>query len=123
MVQQGLALADHTVTRIQSLNRRTLDQLAGRVFFYYARFHELAGGNEFAAIRPTLLSAQRTAALRNDNESQATLLNLLMRNYFHSNLYDQADKLVAKTTFPDTAGNPQLARWSYYLGARSVIAV
>lgn len=63
-----------------------------------------------------LLQAQRLAALRHDDDLQATLLNLLLRNYFAFNLYDQADKLIAKTSFPDTAGNPQLARWMYYVG-------
>lgn len=32
------------------------------------------------------------------------------------NFYDQADKLVSKTTFPSAAGNPQHARYHYYLG-------
>ena len=63
-----------------------------------------------------LLAAQRVAALRKDDDLQATLLNLLLRNYFAFNLYDQGDKLIAKTTFPDTAGNNQLARWLYYVG-------
>lgn len=31
-------------------------------------------------------------------------------------MYDQADKLVSKTTFPPSAGNPQYARYHYYLG-------
>jgi len=31
-------------------------------------------------------------------------------------LYDQADKLVSKATFPETAGNNQQARYMYYLG-------
>jgi 26S proteasome regulatory subunit N3 len=67
-----------------------------------------------------LLQAQRLAALRHDDDLQATLLNLLLRNYFAFNLYDQADKLIAKTSFPDTAGNPQLARWMYYVGELKV---
>ena len=32
---------------------------------------------------------------------QATLLNLLLRNYQHFKLYDQAEKLLTKTTFPE----------------------
>lgn len=65
----------------------------------------------------TLLAAQRTAALRHDDDLQATLLPLLLRNYLEHGLYDQADKLVSKTTFPEgTAGNAQLARWYYYVG-------
>jgi 26S proteasome regulatory subunit N3 len=60
--------------------------------------------------------AQRTASLRHDDETHASLINRLLRNYIHYSLYDQADKLVSKTTFPTSAGNPQLARYHYYLG-------
>lgn len=49
------------------------------------------------------------------------LLNLLLRNYLHYNLYDQADKLVSKTTFPQAASNNQTARYMYYLGVYSVV--
>ena len=62
------------------------------------------------------LAAQRTAALRHDDDTQASLINRLLRNYLHYNLYDQADKLVSKTTFPSSAGNPQFARYHYFLG-------
>ncbi|CAG8449578.1 1896_t:CDS:10 [Diversispora eburnea] len=111
---KGILLSNETITKVQNLNRRTLDQLSARTYFYYARFYELTGN--LAEIRPTLLAAQRTATLRHDDDTQATLLNLLLRNYFHYNLYDQADKLVSKTTFPETAGNNQQARYMYYLG-------
>ena len=40
----------------------------------------------------------------------------MLRNYLHYSLYDQADKLVSKTTFPTSASNPQFARYHYYLG-------
>lgn len=33
-----------------ALNRRTMDQIAARVYFYHARFHELT--NKLAEIRP-----------------------------------------------------------------------
>ncbi|RIA82899.1 proteasome regulatory subunit C-terminal-domain-containing protein [Glomus cerebriforme] len=111
---QGILLSNETIRKIQNSNRRTLDQLSARIYFYYARFYELT--EKLAEIRPVLLAAQRTATLRHDDDSQATLLNLLLRNYFYYNLYDQADKLVSKTTFPETAGNNQQARYMYYLG-------
>jgi len=111
---QGVLLSNETIHKVQNSNRRTLDQLSARIYFYYARFHELI--ERLAEIRPVLLAAQRTATLRHDDDSQATLLNLLLRNYFYYNLYDQADKLVSKTTFPETAGNNQQARYMYYLG-------
>jgi 26S proteasome regulatory subunit N3 len=63
-----------------------------------------------------LLAAQSTAFLRHDEDLQATLINCLLRNYFNSRLYDQADKLVSKVTWPESAGNPQSARYLFYLG-------
>jgi hypothetical protein len=63
-----------------------------------------------------ILAAHTTASLRHDEDVQATLLNLLLRNYFNAGLYDQADKLLSKTSFPESAGNPQLARYLFYLG-------
>ncbi|KAG6894520.1 26S proteasome non-ATPase regulatory subunit 3, partial [Termitomyces sp. T32_za158] len=61
-------------------------------------------------------AAQRTASLRHDDETQASLINRLLRNYVHYNLYDQANNLVSKTTFPESASSPQFARYHYYLG-------
>ena len=67
-------------------------------------------------LRRVFLAAQRTASLRHDDETQASLINRLLRSYTLSNLYDQADKLVSKTTFPPSASNAQYARYHYYLG-------
>ncbi|CAE6460226.1 unnamed protein product [Rhizoctonia solani] len=127
-------LTHETIEKIQSLNRRSLDPLAAKVYFYLDRVHEATG--DLSSIRSLLLAAQRTASLRRDEECQARLLlaaqrtaslrrdeecqaaliNLLLRNYLHYNLYSQADKLVSKTTFPSSAGNSQLARYLYYVG-------
>ncbi|ORY92724.1 proteasome regulatory subunit C-terminal-domain-containing protein [Leucosporidium creatinivorum] len=113
---KGKELANALLSTVTSLNRRTMDQLSSKVYFYWVRLHELAG-DDTAPLRTTLLAAQRTAALRHDDDLQATLLPLLLRNYLEHGLYDQADKLVSKTTFPEgTAGNAQLARWYYYVG-------
>ena len=62
----------------------------------------------------------RTCTLRSDFEGQATLLNLLLRNYLLYNMYDQADKLVSKSTFPESASNNEWARFLYYLGKQHV---
>jgi 26S proteasome regulatory subunit N3 len=63
-----------------------------------------------------MLAALRTAALHCDSDTQGTLLTLLLRNFIHYKLYDQADKLVSRTTFPESSGNNLLARYLYYLG-------
>ena len=44
------------------------------------------------------------------------MLNALLRNYLHYKLFDQAEKLLTKTTFPEQASNTQLARYLYYTG-------
>ncbi|KAJ3024331.1 26S proteasome non-ATPase regulatory subunit [Thoreauomyces humboldtii] len=114
MNDKGTQLATELVETVQSLNRRSLDQLAGRIYFYFARFYELS--DKLTEARPLLLAAQRTATLRRDDDTQATLLNLLLRSYLHFNLYEQADKLVSKAAFPEEASNNQMARHMYYLG-------
>ncbi|KAI0044948.1 diphenol oxidase-A2 [Auriscalpium vulgare] len=107
-------LANSTVQKMQALNRRSLDPIAAKVWFAVERTYELAG--ELSDARPLYLAAQRTASLRHDDETQAALINRLLRSYLHYSLYDQADKLVSKTTFPASAPNPQYARYHYYLG-------
>lgn len=67
-------------------------------------------------IYSALLAAHRTACLRHDEIGQATLLNLLLRNYLSQNLYEQAFKLVSKTSFPETVSNNQYVRYLYYVG-------
>ncbi|KAI9020509.1 proteasome regulatory subunit C-terminal-domain-containing protein [Hyaloraphidium curvatum] len=111
---EGLRLSGDLIELTSSLNRRTMDQLAARLYYYHARFFELLG--KLSEVRGTLLAAHRTATLRRDEDCQATLMNLLLRNYLHYNLYDQADKLVSKSVFPESANNNQLARYMYYLG-------
>lgn len=51
------------------------------------------------------------------------LLNLLLRNYLHFNLYDQAEKLVSKSVFPELANNNEWARYLYYTGELTAAAL
>lgn len=111
---EAINLANETVRKIQSLNRRSLDPIAARVWFALERAYELGG--ELSDARPLFLAAQRTASLRHDDETQASLINRLLRSYLHYSLYDQADKLISKTNFPTSAPNSQYARYHYYLG-------
>eukprot|EP00249_Psilotum_nudum_P008219 c21127_g1_i2 orf=200-1588(+) len=67
-------------------------------------------------LKHTLLALHRTATLRRDELGQETLLNLLLRNYLHYNLYDQAEKLRSKTQRVESHSNQQLCRYLYYLG-------
>ncbi|KAF4521089.1 hypothetical protein B566_EDAN010963 [Ephemera danica] len=100
--------------KVVSQNRRTIDLVAAKCYFYHSRAYELT--NQLHLIRGFLHARLRTATLRNDFEGQAVLINCLLRNYLHYNLYDQADKLVSKSIFPELASNNEWARHLYYLG-------
>lgn len=111
-----LECAENLVGKLVVQNRRTLDHLAARTYYHYAMAYEGAGAAESAKIRGFLHSRLRTSTLRNDFEGQAVLINCLLRSYINQNLFDQADKLVNKTTFPESASNNEWARYLYYLG-------
>jgi len=99
---------------LKTFNRRTLDIFNARAYFYLSLIYEKNG--RLSEIRSELLAAYRSACLRHDNMGQATLLNLLLRNYLTYNLYEQALKLVEKTNFPETRPNAQYARYLLYIG-------
>ena len=120
--EQGSRFSKHVCDRIQSLNRRTLDSLSAKVYFYYSLFCEQldpsppSPQSPIVSIRPTLLAALRTAVLRKDIDTQASVIVLLLRNYLLTSHISQADLLVSHTQFPENAANNQVARFLYYLG-------
>lgn len=112
---EAMTLSNDMVDQLNQNNRRTMNLLGSKAFFYYARAHEL-NKQDMAAVRPVLLNALRTSSLRHDRAGQAVLLNLLLRNYLADNLVDQASKLIDKTPLLDFRSNSQLARYFYYKG-------
>lgn len=111
---EAVTCADRIMQKIVDLNRRTLDILAAKCYYYYARAYEVT--NRLEQIRGFLHARLRTSTLRHDDEGTAVLTNLLLRNYTSYSLFDQADKLVKKSTFPTTANNNEMARFLYYTG-------
>jgi 26S proteasome regulatory subunit N3 len=126
-LQQGFEFSQYLVDRLRSVNRRTLDSLAAKVYFYYSLFAEQTAPlppspqSPIVLIRPTLLAALRTAVLRKDVDTQATVIVLLLRNYLLTSHISQADLLVSHTQFPENAANNQVARFLYYLGRTRAI--
>uniref|UniRef100_A0A0X3NUT5 26S proteasome non-ATPase regulatory subunit 3 n=1 Tax=Schistocephalus solidus TaxID=70667 RepID=A0A0X3NUT5_SCHSO len=112
--KQATKCSSLLMERTQEVNRRTMALLASRCFFYHGRAFELDGRLE--EIRPFLHSRLRTATLKNEHDCQAVLINLLLRNYLHYNLHDQANKLISRVEFPESAPNNEWARYLYYLG-------
>ncbi|KAL0365684.1 UNVERIFIED_CONTAM: putative 26S proteasome non-ATPase regulatory subunit [Sesamum angustifolium] len=116
---EAKACSSASIARLRNLNRRTVDVLASRLYFYYSLSYELTG--DLAEIRgnkcfQTVIYLHRTATLRHDELGQETLLNLLLRNYLHYNLYDQAEKLRSKAPRFEAHSNQQFCRYLFYLG-------
>jgi 26S proteasome regulatory subunit N3 len=120
--EKGAHFSTQLSEQIHSLNRRTLDSLAARVYFYFSLFAEQlqplppSPSSPVVSLRPTLLAALRTAVLRKDIDTQSTVIVLLLRNYLSTSHIAQADLLVSHTKFPENASNNQVARYLYYLG-------
>lgn len=119
LMREGLHTDAATATekimdRLETLNRRSLDVLASKAISYYSLTHERIG--QVADLRPRLLAMYRSACVHQDENTQAVILNLLLRHYLHFNLIDQAQKLVQNTDFPENVSNNQYCRYLYYLG-------
>ncbi|EAW09204.1 proteasome regulatory particle lid subunit RPN3 [Aspergillus clavatus NRRL 1] len=120
--QRGAKFSTALIERLRTLNRRTLDSLAARVYFYYSLFYEQIAplppspAAAVTSIRQPLLAALRTAVLRKDVDTQATVMTLLLRNYLSTSHISQADLLISHNNFPSAASNNQIARYLYYLG-------
>ncbi|KAF7168258.1 hypothetical protein CNMCM5623_001301 [Aspergillus felis] len=118
----GAKFSTALIERLRTLNRRTLDSLAARVYFYYSLFFEQVAplppspAAAVTSIRQPLLAALRTAVLRKDVDTQATVMTLLLRNYLSTSHISQADLLISHNRFPPSASNNQIARYLYYLG-------
>ncbi|RDW86136.1 proteasome regulatory particle lid subunit RPN3 [Aspergillus mulundensis] len=121
-IQKGAKFSTGLIERLRALNRRTLDSLAARVYFYYSLFFEQIAplppspAATVTSIRQPLLAALRTAVLRKDVDTQATVMTLLLRNYLSTSHISQADLLISHNQFPPSASNNQIARYLYYLG-------
>lgn len=118
----GSKFSTNLVEKLRTLNRRTLDALSARVYFYYSLFFEQLAPlppsptASVVSIRQPLLQALRTSVLRKDQDTRATVTTLLLRNYLSTSHISQADLLISHSEFPPAASNNQIARYLYYLG-------
>jgi 26S proteasome regulatory subunit N3 len=118
----GASFSTLLVGRIRDLNRRSLDSLAAKAYFYLSLFYEEhdpkppSRQSPIVEIRGPLLAALRSSVLRKDQDTQAAVIVLLLRNYLATADIAQADALIAQTEFPQTAPNSLVARYMFYLG-------
>lgn len=107
------SLNQHVISLLKSYNRRSLDFIEAKIWFYIFRALELSGN--LTAHRNEMLAALRSATLRHDSETTASLITLLLRSYLLSHDVAMASNLVEKVEFPADAGNALAARYYYYL--------
>lgn len=107
------AFNTHVLALMNSYNRRSLDLLQAKIWFYVARCHELQ--HNLVPLRPAMLSSLRNATLRHDSETTAALITLLLRNYLLSHDVAMASNLVQKAPFPEDASSAVAARYYFYL--------
>ncbi|VDO09380.1 unnamed protein product [Rodentolepis nana] len=114
MTKEATNCSSLLMERTQETGRRSMAVLASRCFYFHSRAFEL--DDRLEEIRSFLHSRLRSATLKKNHDCQAVLVNLLLRNYLHYNLHDQASKLVSRVEFPESAPNNEWARFLYYLG-------
>ena len=112
-VHDALEIIGEALRRANACDfRPTIGILLRRLYHAYSLCHEKLGRS--GELRAELIAAHRTACLRLDVGCQATLINLVVRNFLRANMVDQAIKFSSKTTFPDNAPNNELVRNLYY---------
>lgn len=103
--------SSHTVAQNGAGSADSLFPLLARLYRYQGLVSE-----GVSVRREELVHAHRMAVLRRDVDTQATLLNLMLRELLAVDRVEQAQKLLANSTFPESASNNQLCRYLYYSG-------
>ncbi|KAF1361885.1 26S proteasome non-ATPase-like protein regulatory subunit 3 [Lizonia empirigonia] len=116
---EGAEFSEKLVDKIRDMNRRTLDTLGAKAYFYFSLFHEEldpkppSKQSPVINIRGKLLAAMRSAVLRKDPDTQASVTTLLLRNYISTADITQADLLVAQTQYLYYLGRIRAIQLSY----------
>lgn len=106
--------ADVLVDHLMAFNKRTLDMISARAFFYYSLSYTRCGNQ--STIREKLLRLYRSSCIRHDEWGQAVLKNAILANYLSDNLYSQADMFRLKSAELEPRDNNHHARYLYYTG-------
>lgn len=128
------------VQRIKQFNRRTLDYLNAKIYFYLGLAYDKVNvevnhknnqeiiqklsaksflsisNDQFLSI---LMKGYQTACVRHDQFSQAVLLNLILKNHLDHNMIEKAYNFSLRSIFPEeiiSKSNNQYSRYLYYLG-------
>lgn len=105
------------ITAVSGASAASMYPLLARLFRFRSLVAEsLKDPAAAVALRQDMARAHNMACLRRDVDCQATLLNLMLRDLLNNSQVEQAQKLLANSTFPDSASNNQLCRFLYHSG-------
>lgn len=111
-IKMAKEFVDYARAQIDLENSRTLDHFFSKVYYYSGFIYEKIGQlNEFV---PHFLDAYRAACHRNDEQTQATLINYILRSYINDQLYTQAANFIEICNLPENVSPNQQARNLYY---------
>lgn len=111
-IKMAKELVDFARSQIDLENSRTLDHFFAKIYFYSGFIYEQLGLlNEFV---PEFLKAYRAACHRNDEQTQATIINYILRSYIKDQLYTQAANFIEICSLPEGVSPNQQARNLYY---------
>ncbi|VEU34441.1 unnamed protein product [Pseudo-nitzschia multistriata] len=124
LVEKGIAILLEQVTiaakKLTSLpggSVSSLFPLLARLYRYRSLVADsMKDPSVTAGLRNVMAKAHNMACLRRDVDSQATLLNLMLRDLLEHSQVEQANKLLSNATFPESASNNELCRYLYYSG-------
>lgn len=115
IASQAISIITHHIDSYSTKrsNPAALYPLLARLYRYQALAAESLPNVD---IRDDMVHAHSLACLRRDVDSQATLLNLILRDLLSSHQVEQAQKLLSNSTFPENATHNQLCRYLYHSG-------
>ncbi|CCH46888.1 26S proteasome non-ATPase regulatory subunit [Wickerhamomyces ciferrii] len=104
---------EYILKLIKLHNRRSLDLINAKIWFYISRTKELL--NDLISIRSELLLALRISTIRHDDETSGSLITLILRNYILVHDYSQASNFIEKIELPKQVSNSIETRYYFYL--------
>ena len=78
------------------------------MYFYRSVCYEQLG--EGKIFREELMEAYRLASINKQENLQAMLYNLILRNYLSFNNYESANHFLNKTSFPEAVQNNEFTK-------------
>ncbi|KAI3382296.1 hypothetical protein SNEBB_011390 [Seison nebaliae] len=118
---QAMQICEKLLEEVCYENRRSMDSLAAKLYYYFSLMKERSTLDEYRKLRVFLLSRYKIAALHNDAESCVVLINLILRNYLRFHQFGQANKFRTKIEFNERVDNNETARYYYYIGRINAI--